>query len=366
MKNITAILISQYFFISIATGGDWGSTGGEFIKDQSNPWFLKNTKVVNYCIEYDEKSFSANPASILKLIKKSFQYWKSEFSSKGTLLGIANQNFKLNHDFPLNRCKGNEDLKFVLGYGALSQKELNFFSSHGEKPNDYLGVAIRTSYDKKKLKGKGFIYISSDMGKHSYHQGSSTTEKLWSFEGILFRILQHEVGHIFGITHTSNGFMSAGFPEFMIRNFRNYRTLGPRIPFFSPPANYEKCKMKRKFKKVIPYSCYKISSSDNWKSFDIFSLDKLLNLKKYGQSLKLKRTSPQIEFPINVFFPDEQKVFKTLKNEKVWKGPSRKYFKILAEFETEEDKKSKAMMLDLSPENIEGYIVNDIIPHQIF
>ena len=49
MKFLLIIFFSQLTF-----AGGWVSSGGELFSDAHNPWFVRNTKDVNYCVVVDE------------------------------------------------------------------------------------------------------------------------------------------------------------------------------------------------------------------------------------------------------------------------------------------------------------------------
>src|SRR4051794_30919586 len=66
-----------------APRGAWVSSGGELFKDANNPWFVKNTTTVHYCVNIDESSFSATREEAEVLVRKAIQYWKKEFAIFG-------------------------------------------------------------------------------------------------------------------------------------------------------------------------------------------------------------------------------------------------------------------------------------------
>ena len=340
---------------ALAYAGEWGSTGGEFFRDQHNPWFVKNTTEVNYCIEIDQEGISASPEKVKQLSAQAIQYWKDEFQSRGELLGVGIQKFNLTNRFPEEKCIGTEDLKIQFGYKTLDKEQLQTFSTHNEDPLDYVGIALRTSYDKEKLKGRGFLFISSDRGPYPYNHGSGISKNLWSHDGLLFRILQHELGHVFGIAHTDKGFMAADFPEYMVRNFQAYRTIQAR-PFFIPPDFFEKCGLKS----PPPYEelmCVRVSTEDKWKSIVITGIDVHNKIIPLGTSTFTKRMASKNQFPLKLFLTKEQTVFKALPGELVWKGPARQQFKISAEINTPDTKKINAL-LELSADGMEVYGVS--------
>ncbi|RZA08697.1 MAG: hypothetical protein EOP11_04075 [Proteobacteria bacterium] len=351
MLSLTLLCLSSAAH-AVRTDGEFGSSGGgEFQRDQHNPWFVKNTAQVEYCVEIDPEGFSAPAEKIQPMIDRALQYWVKEFADRGALLGIAAQKF-VRTGPPSGGCQGSEDLKLQFGYGALSAEQKNRFTIAGEQPQDYVGIAVRTDYDRKTLKGKGFVLIASDRGASPYNFGAGLSRNLWSHEGLLFRILQHELGHVFGIAHTESGFMAADFPEAMVRNYGSYRTI-KETPFFAAPAFYLACASDR----PLPYpdlSCMEITTSTNWQSFTATGIKNGGERFIIGQGESGKRTSVQQQYPVRVFLPKEQAVFETTPGELFWKGPARTSVKSVLTF-TETGKDKSSMLLELSPDSLEIY-----------
>lgn len=335
-----------------AWAGNWGSSGnGEFMRDQHNPWFVKNVSEVSYCIEVDPAGFSASPEKIFALTEKALSYWKEEFSANGNVLGIGTQEFKF-----AVKCKGDEDLKFQFGHGTLTPEQLKEFSDHDEDPQNYVGIAMRTEYDKVNLKGKGFIFISSDRGSHPYNAGNGISKNLWSHDGLLFRALQHELGHVFGVAHTDGDFMAADFPENMIRNFRRFRDIADQR-FFTPRDAVEICA----YDSTIPIKdayCAGVFTTDQWRSFEI-SIKTIGNTRvSLGKSSSVKRVVTEQQFPVKVFLPKEQKVFNAAPGELSIRGPARQKFKLLVDF-VEADGTTSKLIVDMAPARVEVYKIKN-------
>jgi hypothetical protein len=113
-------------------------------------------------------------------------------------------------------CLANPDVQFVLGYGGLTQDQVSFFKDANDPDRDttdYIGVTVRTSYDDVNMRGKGYIYISSDMGAHVYKNDGNLIAPAWSKPNLLLYALIHETGHVFGFPHTGSSIMSEVFLE---------------------------------------------------------------------------------------------------------------------------------------------------------
>jgi hypothetical protein len=240
--NFKKIILSEvlnllFVTVSLAGGGGWSSGGGEILRNAHNPWFLKNTLEVKYCILEDASTFSDIPLGTNELVKRAIRYWQNQFEinakSSPTYsfgqINIATQKFI---EVP---CGPKVDIHFQ--FGVLTKVQQDYLVN----PKKYLGIAVRTNYDEVQLKGNGFIYISPDSGTNAY-EGYGLSEKAWHLEegGLLYRVLIHELGHIFGIPHMSTGIMTENYPETIVKLAPIY---GPvlgylfTIPnFFSDPT----------------------------------------------------------------------------------------------------------------------------------
>lgn len=223
----------------------WVSSGGDLVKDQNNPWWIANTPKVPYCIAHDSESFSASIETVTTMVQKAIQYWKDSFQHN-TIVFEHDFHFKLaTQDFQLVECSQSPPLIFKLGYGTLDPDEKQYI---GEQFH-HIGLAIRKEYDRKLLRSKGVIYLSSDQGPHQYADAQSV-KQAWKYEGLLYRILLHELGHVFGLTHDqeigwqkmkSSQIMAANLAEHILaeRYHRFYQSdlnlplFGAKEPIFS-------------------------------------------------------------------------------------------------------------------------------------
>ncbi len=342
MKKIVMIITLMLSWAGLFAG-DWGSSGGEFIKNRFNPWFVKDIEGnyfdVNYCVAIDEQGISASKEDVLRITKIAIDYWKSEFASTGALTGIGM------HNFVLRDCDGTEDIKLQFGYGTLSVEQLATFSAMGESFSNYVGLTIRTAYDKIMLRGRGFIYITSDIGLHAYGKNSNIPPGLFKNEGVLFEVLRHEIGHVMGLPHIASGIMAADYPENVLLHFRDYRTIRPST-FFAPEKSYTRCG-------VINGGCATVIGEGNWlEGFEIKSDTSTLA----GKSTKITPVldAAILSFPIKIFLSSEQKIFERLPNENFLKGPPIVSFKLLANF-VNGDGETLQLLLDIHPNYVEIY-----------
>ena len=189
-------LIQIHAFANTSTSG-WVSGGGELIEDAKNPWFLINTKQVKYCIQIDEANFGQNISSVRQRIEKAFNFWKVQFNTNS-----FSQNESLaTQVFTEVSCNESPDLQFQ--FGILNGLQLQRIRT----PMNYIGLTVRTEYDKVNLKGKGFIYISPQKGTLKFNllnlENIRENWLPWSEDNgsLLLPTLIHEIGHIFGVPH---------------------------------------------------------------------------------------------------------------------------------------------------------------------
>lgn len=95
---------------------------------------------------------------------------------------------------------------------------------------------MRTDYDLKLLKGRGYMYFSPQSGPLKL-DGEQFGDDFWSYENglLLGRVILHELGHVFGIAHhgPQDGVMAADFPEKIVSKW--YR----KYEFAKRPFNLE-------------------------------------------------------------------------------------------------------------------------------
>lgn len=180
--------------------GIWSSGGGDTHLDQGNPWFLGDVATVSYCLE-QSPDFTVHEDESAVVVMNAFAYWQEEFGfaayvTKDRKRQQGTQNFQ-----PTEDCS-NADIRFQ--FGNLHPDQLAWLQSQGKKRQDFVGIAVRTHYDSRNMRGKGFIYISPDFGPNAFSRKS--TKPIWAdgSYGNLHKILVHELGHVFGIPHSNN------------------------------------------------------------------------------------------------------------------------------------------------------------------
>jgi hypothetical protein len=220
------------FLSQIALAGGWSSGGGGLLKDAVNPWFLNNTKKVNYCISIDQKNFGASQDIVRLQLNRAMTFWKKQFEhailanlTKFGQLQIASQ------VFTETGCDDHTDI--VFQFGILNHQQKKFLKD----PTEYAAITVRTSYDEINLRAKGFVYVSPSYGPLAYNS-NGVVKNAWKFNSghLLYLTLLHELGHVFGLQHMGSfgALMSEGFVEAILIDPASSATLMTQeINFFT-------------------------------------------------------------------------------------------------------------------------------------
>jgi hypothetical protein len=350
-----ALLASLLPAVVVSAGNGWVSSGGEELKSRNNPWFIKNTRVIQICLDLDDSSFSLSREQATRLVSKAFDYWRLEFAKRDPSLGIATQSLQVSND----ACVGHEDIEFRLGYGSLKSDERQYLSETSASLRSYVGVAVRKSYDSETLRGRGMILIASDSGPQRFQAERGSPEQFWSNEGLLLRTLIHEVGHVFGLPHEIHGLMGERYPEETIRRFREGRSdlrLSDNIPGF----------FERKDSVLLEKNEGSSPSFGGWNSYSPFFMTRqsgFLVLRNPGSrpgeelrgKIRNELRGRELEFPIQLYLPKEQKVFPDLSGDSFLVGPSRLRETLFIEIP---DTKLKGVV-SISPNSVEMILLGE-------
>lgn len=304
--------------VAFAEPGGWVGMGGEVFRFDRNPWFVKNTKTVNYCLVHDASGFSASLETSRQQLKSALSYWKREMrlsvveSQAGAgWVQIADQEF-----VEVSSCQDSTvDLQIILGPTGLNTEQRQFLKD----PKSYVGITVRTSYDLKKMKGQGFMYIGADQGAEQYKNNGELIDKAWQYPALLEYALIHELGHVFGVPHTGTGVMSETFLNVMLnKKIAAFYVQNPEVPFLSFPQQAMACGTSGTFFAAffnLPQStdCLKLKSE----SVDgrVWSVWSRADAKAEFEMIGNLRGSPLVALDMNmkpaifVQLPDEQTVF---------------------------------------------------------
>lgn len=213
------IILLSLFVSSPAAWAAWASGGGQIHGDDHNPWFLENTTTVSYCIDIDEEHFGVTKAEAGRQVKAAIDDWLS------VLMESDDDYYQLNTLIPFGQirlgtqtfrqypCFGGRDIDLRFQLGQLTDEQGKLFSN----PKEYIGIAVRTDYDKSALRGKGFIYLAPVTGPltpnhQRLHPHAWTKEQSLALK----MVLRHELGHVFGIEHQLDSLMDEKWPELFV------------------------------------------------------------------------------------------------------------------------------------------------------
>jgi hypothetical protein len=95
------------------------------------------------------------------------------------------------------------------------------------------------------------LFIASDIGKNSYKSDADLIDRPWSIDQLLYVVLLHEIGHVFGVPHVGSEYslMSQQGPGYFITKnvanaFKNVsmdKLTSKMNTFFFPPQTYNSC-----------------------------------------------------------------------------------------------------------------------------
>lgn len=337
-------LIFLFFSIQTFAGGGWISSGGEIFKFDRNPWFVaKNTPQAKYCLTIDKSSVSASEEQVRNSLLTAINWWKKElFNSKPS--GSNNPNV-----IPLNRNNNsifspgpltggglfqtgpeqfienciNSDLEIKVGFSTLTDEEKQYLqgtnsSSQTNKIYSYIGVTVRKEYDLKTLKGKGFIYIASDMGPNAYKNSGELISQAWSDPKFLTYAFMHEMGHVLGFTHMGVGLMSEIFLDQLLnKRMASFYQKNSLISFLKSPEEMVICNFSGSFnssflmlKESVACLAIKKTTEKEWKVFK--KITKESDPEEIG-TLTTRSSDSSLDFSMTpgvlLQLPDEQIVF---------------------------------------------------------
>lgn len=196
MKILLNVILIFAAFMNFSAHASWVSSGGGvLIRDAHNPWFLRNVTDVSYCIEINKLAVSPTSSfNIDSIVRNSINFWKNDIkgASDPYKLGIATQNFH-----KVDKCTDDVDLQFLIG--TMDDHKKTRLKEMGVDISKHIAFSIRTDYDPKTLRGKGFIYVMPDIRRDMPEDLISLP---WAYPGLMERVLSHELGHVFGIPHT--------------------------------------------------------------------------------------------------------------------------------------------------------------------
>lgn len=327
---LSKMYLLSAFLISTLTQASVSDSGGKIYKWSANPWFLENTETVTYCIRLDE-NFGGTISSYQTIIRSVLQSWNEVFADakESSLYRDYLQpygNIKVGTQKFVESCSGDSDISFMLGSLTEDQRE------HFQNPREFVGAAIRTEYDVEEMKSKGFIYIAPLKGELK-PRIAGLPDLTWDYSDYRYfiAVLNHEIGHVFGLSHGAGDFMNANFPEKMVTQLFERILAGtdeeevPTMIFGPWMLSY-----LNDFDKIDTFGCTPDPIVTESFSNYLHPTDKCVRLKVEGGSIAfytspwtrngqknwVKRTQTKVGTAsantsplVTVFLPSEQKVF---------------------------------------------------------
>lgn len=344
-KQIVAALFIALSFTCFAKSNEGGvdSGGGILVSHADNPWWLQNTPEVSYCIELDESHFGQNRENVTTAIAKAIAFWKKQFQDLGPSKSPPYEAAVGTQNFILSNCHPGIDLKFQ--FGTLSEEQRKMV----DRPQNYAGFSMRTSYDTKNLRGRGFIYISPEHGPLKMEMPGLAKNVWSSHSGMrLVPVLVHELGHVFGLQHGSlEELMESNYPSIMVSqqgtaqaNIFVHNVVVPKLSLFKFTGTARSGSYLVGFKENGSFQrFFGLESNRDWSG--IMSVEKNEFLFKKGftyeeigrAQLNIEPTrfiGETYEYLTEVFLPKDQEVFKDIRmmeaiaDPEVWKSSSIK------------------------------------------
>ncbi len=323
MRLLTVLSFGLFVLAGTNALAGWTSGGGDLLRDSQNPWFIQNTQVVKYCVAVDEKNFGVKRSRISDFVLNALKYWQKELGSLPSTQVSGQYEFRLGTQiFNEVDCADEVDVRFQ--FGVLSKQQRKKLGP----TNEIVGVAVRTEYDQVNLKGKGFIYISPESGPLKLKL-DNVHQTIWHLAhgAILYPTLLHEIGHMFGVRHTSgngSGLMDERYLEAIVQDRRAdlwaevwseiYRLhMEPGFfKFRSETLPTAICQTPRPlimdFFEIDPHlNCYKASIQDS--HLLVYSGSAIDKLELSGQADLESKDSPESEVAINIYVNPSQNIF---------------------------------------------------------
>ncbi|MBF0298948.1 MAG: hypothetical protein HQK51_09530 [Oligoflexia bacterium] len=209
---IPSLFINDSMGVTKMIKGEGGmiSTGVDGYTNEYNPYFI-GTEAVRYCI-IKSNNFSRDLEDIKKDISNALSEWKDAIalikpepipSNRRFPVGVQGKNLSTNFIYE-ESCKNDTELIFYLGEMNSSIRKVL-----SERAKYVLGFAKKILSNENTGRAKGYIWLAPDRGPDKYDYPKSAID-FWSNNTIysnaynynFHNVIQHELGHIFGVHHS--------------------------------------------------------------------------------------------------------------------------------------------------------------------
>lgn len=354
MKGFISAFI---LMLSSAAHAGWTSTGGSLIQDKNNPWFLKDVETVSYCIVADSKNFDASIDVIDQAIERAVRYWREEFAV------APSQQFKFSiPKFIRSDCSDKTDVAFRFGVlpENMTAKDREYLGD----TTQFVSLAVRTEYDSSSMRGRGFVYVSPRQGPLGYVHGTDDADGLpWAYgeSGQLIKVLIHEVGHIFGITHTGSAptnVMAEDYPDYVIRHAgaQSHAEDMPRFINFTKDlsSTYVGDRNNGDIKKL--FGTFKNTFTVKYRDsqhLDVWEVDDQGRLSTWMGAITMAHVQSERLPALRVFMPKGQTQFPEFKNESVDGPLLTTRISALGQFHARNGRDSMPIFVNILPNEIQ-------------
>jgi hypothetical protein len=243
---------------------EWSSGGGKLKTDAENPWFLKNTKVIRYCIAVDPINFGTSETVARNNLHKALYFWKNELlntvpvDNNGVEILVGTQSFQE------VGCHRSHEIAFQFGsLTRYQQAKIGDVKRYG-------ALTIRTEYDNVNLRAKGFVYISPEQGPLAPTLPNLIPNRWSVADGRLLELtLIHELGHVFGIPDRKP-YMNEDFVDWILGPAGRWMSRSQNNPSFFKVENGHSAAVchglgdrgEKILKIPSSWKCVKIENSD--------------------------------------------------------------------------------------------------------
>lgn len=226
-RNLALLFLALNTLLSLpANAGNWtGAGNSEFTTTERNPWFLGKERVT-YCIE-KSSDFSAPLELARTEITQAIQDWVRTLNlfrmsarlpvGQGTdsspYLDLDDISLEYQERAPSanGRCPVSTDLVFYLGDTPPSSPQ-DTSSDHS-----LIATSARVRPNGAGSESAGFIWLSPDRNGAGFRSPQRKLGGYWGNPTVLYNVLLHEMGHVFGFPHQKNTVMDPEFASYVIQ-----------------------------------------------------------------------------------------------------------------------------------------------------